>query len=485
MTRAGWIVTVLALALGAWALWVLETARTGVQVTRVDVGQTPVTRYARADADGPPVVVAHGFAGSRQIMQAYSLALARAGYEAYAFDFLGHGRNPVPMSGDVSDVSGTTQLLVDQTRAVLAAIGADSPVALVGHSMATDILVRVAESTEGAEPLVLISAFSQAISPDAPDQTLLVAGQWEPGLREFALRMARQVDAETAGDETVSGNGITRRMVTAPAADHVAILHSRVALAETVAWLDRAYGRTSDVSIPRTGWALLALLAALVALSLPLARQLPDRAIPPSPLRTGPFALAVILPALVAPLLAVPLNPKALPVLVADYLALHLCLYGLVQLAILWRLGRRPGALMPLAALGLLIWGLGVFGFALDRYGANFWPGAGRGWIIAVLVLGAIPFGLGDATLAHGSPVWQKIVARIGFFASLGLAVVLDFQGLFFVLMIVPVILLFFLVFGTMGRFVATRAGATAPGLALGVILGWALAVSFPLFTAG
>lgn len=485
MARTGWIVTLLALLTGAWALWVLETARAGVQIARVDAGQTPVTRYARADADGPPVLVAHGFAGSRQIMQAYSLALARAGYVAYAFDFLGHGRNPVPMSGDVTDVGGTTRLLVEQTRAVLDSIDADGPVALVGHSMATDILVRVAETTEGVEPLILVSAFSQAITPDTPDQALLVVGQWEPGLRDFALRMARQLDADTAGGETVTGNGITRRMVTAPAADHVAILHSRVALAEAVAWIDRAHGRSGDTGIPRTGWALLGLLGALVALSLPLALLLPDCATRPPPLRVGPFALAVILPAAVAPLLAVPLNPEALPVLVADYLALHLCLYGLVQLAFLWRLGRRPGALMPLAALGLLIWGLGVFGFALDRYGANFWPGDGRGWIIAVLILGAIPFGLGDATLAHGSPVWQKIVARIGLLASLGGAVALDFQGLFFVLMIVPVILLFFLVFGTMGRFVAARAGATAPGLALGVILGWALAVSFPLFTAG
>ena len=48
--------------------------------------------------------------------------------------------------------------------------------------------------------------------------------------------------------------------------------------------------------------------------------------------------------------------------------------------------------------------------------------------------------------------------------------------------MIVPVILLFFLVFGTMGRVVSARAGAATPGLALGVILGWALGVSFPLF---
>jgi hypothetical protein len=262
----------------------------------------------------------------------------------------------------------------------------------------------------------------------------------------------------------------------------VGILHSRAALAESIAWLDRSYDRASDITYPRTGWALLGLLGALVVLTWPMARVLPVHDRPGQPLPARRFAVVVILPALAAPLVAVPLNPEWLPVLVADYLALHLLVHGLVQLAVLRWLGRSIGPLAPVAAVVLLIWGLGVFGMALDRYGANFWPAPGRGWVIAVLIAGALPFALGDATLAHGAPLWQRVLARLGFFASLALAVALDFEGLFFVVMIVPVIVLFFLVFGSMGRAVAARAGATAPGLALGVILGWALAVSFPLF---
>lgn len=480
--RRSLVVTLVAVVLAGWALWALETARSGIEIARVDVGDTPVTRYAQPGAEGPPVVVAHGFAGSKQIMQAYALALARAGYVAYAFDFLGHGRNPVPMSGDVSSVDGTTRLLVDQTLAVIASIGSDAPVALVGHSMATDVLVRVAAETPGNEPLVLISAFSRAIDGTAPDRLLLIAGEWEPGLRDFALRALRMVDPAAELGQTVEAGDITRRAVAAPAVEHVAILHSRAALRETVAWLDRAAGRDSAPGFPRTGWALLALLGALVALTVPLARLLPDRDTVLPALRARHFGLAIIVPAMAAPLIAVPLNPGALPVLVADYLALHLFLYGVMQMALLRWLGRPVGAWMPLAALGLVIWGLGVFGFALDRYGANFWPSPGRGWIIAALIAGAIPFGLSDSVLAHHAPLWQRVLARLGFFASLALAVALDFEGLFFVVMIVPVILLFFLVFGTMGRVVAARAGAAAPGLALGVILGWALGVSFPLF---
>jgi pimeloyl-ACP methyl ester carboxylesterase len=117
-------------------------------ISDLAVGTTPATLYQQPGSDGPLVVVAHGFAGSRQLMQAYSLTLAQSGYAVFAFDFEGHGRNPVPMSGDVNAIEGTTQRLVDQTLRVLAA-GRDLPgagpgVALLGHSMATHIIARAA-----------------------------------------------------------------------------------------------------------------------------------------------------------------------------------------------------------------------------------------------------------------------------------------------------------------------------------------------------
>ena len=94
------------------SIFMLERDRVGLQISSYSVGTTPVTLYQLPDRTGPVVVVAHGFAGSRQIMQAYSLHLAQAGYRVLAFDFEGHGRNPVPMSGDITSVDGTTQLLV-------------------------------------------------------------------------------------------------------------------------------------------------------------------------------------------------------------------------------------------------------------------------------------------------------------------------------------------------------------------------------------
>ncbi|MBU2357318.1 MAG: lysophospholipase, partial [Alphaproteobacteria bacterium] len=88
-------VTLVALIAIVVSLFVLHDARRGLEITSLTVGETPVTRYALPGADGPVVVVAHGFAGSRQMMQGYALPLAQAGYRVFAFDFQGHGRNPV------------------------------------------------------------------------------------------------------------------------------------------------------------------------------------------------------------------------------------------------------------------------------------------------------------------------------------------------------------------------------------------------------
>ena len=74
------IVFLIALIAVAVSIYHLEEPRRGIEFSDVNIGKTPATLYELADTEGPIVVVAHGFAGSRQIMQAYSLTLADAGY---------------------------------------------------------------------------------------------------------------------------------------------------------------------------------------------------------------------------------------------------------------------------------------------------------------------------------------------------------------------------------------------------------------------
>ncbi len=484
-------VFVLALAAALLSVWQLERSRAAIAITPIAVGATPATLYRMGDDPAPLVVVAHGFAGSTQLMQAFSLSLARAGYVVLAFDFEGHGRNPVPMSGDVTRIDGTTRLLVEETRRVidagLAFPGTDGRVALLGHSMASDVVVRTAIADPRVDAVVAVSMFSEAVTPTEPRRLLAITGAWEGFLRTAALDSARLVDPAAEEGETVTNGPTTRRAAVAPGVEHVGVLYASTSLREAQAWLDAAFGRTTPLTPAPVGPWLALLMASLVALAWPLAALLPDRHPPPHPVSLRAYALALAIPAIAAPLIATQVEVRILPVLVADYLALHLALQGLLQIALLHRAGVRFGPLRPLALAALLLWGLGVFGVALDRYGANFWPIPERLAIIAALALGTIPFMAADAlaTLATGASALRRLAARAALLGSLAFAVALDFERLFFLAIIFPVILLFFVVFGSMGRWVGTRAGATPVGLALGLILAWSLGVSFPMFAPG
>lgn len=478
------VVTTLALAVIALSVVMLQREQAGLQITDLAAGTTPATLYRQPGATGPLVVVAHGFAGSRQLMRAYSLTLARSGYTVLAFDFEGHGRNPVPMSGDVTAIDGTTRRLVDETLRVLAAgraiPGVGPGVALLGHSMATDVIARAAIQDGAVDAVVGISMFSQAVTEDQPRHLLVVSGQLESRLREAALSMVRLVDPTAVEGETVTAGPVTRRAAVAPGVEHVGVLYSATALDEARAWLDARFGRQGTGPLVTPGLWILLLLAGIVVLFRPLASLLP--AGPPGPaVSPRRYWAAVLLPAFVTPLLAGVLYRPFLPVLVADYLMLHMALFGVAQLAILrtWPLPRIVWA----AALALVVWGLAVFGLALDRYAASFVPTPQRLGIVAILALGTVPFMLADAVVARGG--WRRLFARLMFLASLTAAALLDPERLLFVLIILPVIVLFFLILGPLGRWVSQRSGPSAAGLGLGVILAWSIGVSFPLFVGG
>lgn len=480
----GLVIGVLALAIVALSVFMLERGRAGLVITDLALGTTPATFYQQPGSAGPLVVVAHGFAGSRQLMQAYSLTLAQSGYSVLAFDFEGHGRNPVPMSGDVNAIEGATQRLVDETLRVLAA-GRAMPevgpgVALLGHSMATDIIARAAIADGAVDAVVGISMFSQAVTAEQPARLLVISGQWEGMLRAAALTMARLVDPAAVEGATVTAGDVTRRVVVAPGVEHVGVLYSATGLREERDWLDATFGRESEGPVVTPGLWILLLLAGIVVLFRPLARLLPmGPTRPVVPVRR--FWAAVLLPSVTVPLVALLVYRPFLPVLVADYLMIHLALYGAAQLAILriWPLPR----VVWVAALALVVWGLAVFGLAIDRYAASFVPTVQRLGIIAALTVGTIPFMLADCMVAVGG--WRRLAARLMLLASLAAAAFMDLERLLFVLIILPVIALFFLVLGPLGRWVANQSGAGAAGLGLGVILAWALGVSFPLFVAG
>jgi pimeloyl-ACP methyl ester carboxylesterase len=496
------VLALLAAAAVVIGLVQLREARDGVEVRDAAVGATPVSVFHRTGAPPAPVVViAHGFAGSQPLMRSFALTLAKAGYTAVTFDFLGHGRHPAPLTGSITEADGATAALVDQLGEVAAWARArpesDGRLALLGHSMASDIIVRYAQEHDVAAT-VAVSMFAPTVEASSPQNLLVVVGAWEGRLREEARAVLGQVSATprfgvTYG-EPAAGTG--RRAVIAPNVEHVGVLFSPTSQRAARDWLDAVFARSSSAPVAERGPALLLLFAGLIVAARPLARLLPAAA--DRPVGAGrPWRaiwLPLVLPAVATPLLLTPFDVRLLPVLVGDYLALHFLTYGVLTALVLLVLRRRaptpapPAAVRPVALLlataALVGYGLGAVGTALDATLTSFFPVGERVPLVLALAAGTLVYTLANEWLTRGAdaPKGAGVASKLLFAGSLVFAAVLDLDRLFFLLIIVPVIVIFFAVYGLFAGWAYRRVRHPLPGAVMNaVVLAWAVAVTFPI----
>ena len=475
----------LAALLAILSALMLERQSAGLAVDRMTLAGSPatITRPA-ATRPAPLVVIAHGYAGSRQMMRPFAISLARAGLAVVSIDLEGHGRNAAPMGADISSIEGTTAQLVAQVeaaaRAALDLPGIEGPVSLLAHSMGTDVVIRAAERLGGAASVVAVSMYSDAVTPQAPARLLMISGAAEGRLREVALDRLRQVASQAGEGETVAEAGVLRRAVAIPLVGHVGVLYHPSSLTEARDWIVAAAGlpqARAPVAASYALW-LAMLLGATLMLAWPLLSAFGPRA------EARPAPLGRILPAVAAPVvpavLAAWLVPDgALGLSAFGKLAAFLAVWGAVQLVALR--GAAP-PLWPLGAAGLaafLAWGL-VFALALDRYGAAFVPAGPRARVALLLLPGALLFALADARLVAGQPPWLRLAARAAPLAAL-LAAMVFAPRLGVAFTALPVMVLFWLVYGTAARAVSARSGIGAAGIGAGIALAWALAASTPL----
>lgn len=480
----------------------IEAQMRGLVRMTVNVGEIPVTIWKKSNgSSAPAVVIAHGFSGSRQLMAPLATTLAQNGYVGVTFDFSGHGRNPVAMPGGVRDLARSTDALLGDIDRVVAfartLTGVDGRIALAGHSMATDLIVRHARRDPQVEAVAALSFFAQDVTADSPKNLLIVDGAWESGrLKDFG----RGVVSEAAGGPAQPGvtygdisKGTGRRLALARGAEHIGVLYSKDALAETVAWLDAVFDRTGTGFTDGRGKWLALLMAGLIALARPLAGLLPQ--LSPTPLGAGlpwrrlaPIAVA---PALSTPLLLWKIPTDFMPILLGDYLTLHLGLYGLLTGAALWVARDRT---VPLATPPIkLLLGCGAlvaayytlaFGLPLDAYVTSFAPTESRAALIPVIFVGCALYFLADEWMVRGegAALGGYAFSKLCFIASLGIAVALNPRRLFFLVLIAIVIVILLTVYGIVGRWAYARMRDPRPG-ALGAAFGlaFAIAVCFPV----
>ncbi len=461
---------------------------------------------AQATIKYPAVVIAHGYAGSKQVM--YELARASVygirvsgplclmdklpqpsrGAIAVVFDFTGHGANITPLSSpqradqlqrDLDRVVRYTRSLpnVDPTR-----------IALIGHSMGASAVVQYAKTHSDIVGVVSISGNATDVTPDAPKNLLLLAGDLEFDSIKMAQRAAL---ANAGGKSDAFSSGRAHDMDFIASSEHLTVLWNNLTMDFAGYWLSNStYGKYEGemkcwymalerpfwlqfLAMGRTIYAAVLLALAAFVLFFPLASfvvsRLGLRAEAPLPagLAYWQVLLVAVVPAVLAPLILrglslTPLDPATwLPIQIVNYLAMHFLLYAVLMLGMLrlfgvrdlWariRASVRPAALV-LAAL-FLAWIYVTNGVVAHLTWMNFLPsGVTRLWLWPVVFALALPYFVLNEYVTKAATVQRsalnELTSKVALIGSLLFAVALT-PGLFFLLLVIAVFAVFFAVYG-------------------------------------
>jgi hypothetical protein len=104
--------------------------------------------------------------------------------------------------------------------------------------------------------------------------------------------------------------------------------------------------------------------------------------------------------------------------------------------------------------------------------------------LILAMLVGTLPYFLADEWLTRGAtaPPGAYTATKLCFALSLVLAVALNVERLFFLIIIIPAVVLFFVVYGLFSAWAYHRTGhPLVGGIANALAFAWAVAVTFPV----
>ena len=481
MTRHRYFWLFLALLLIVLSWWRIAAARTGLVVRSMNQDGIPLLYVAPEDAKGVPgVLVAHGFAGSKQLMLGYTHALAHTGYAVMSWDFAGHGANAASLEGfslqqdlDVAYSALVKQPEVDRTR-----------LALLGHSMGSGAVMSAGiRDVNRFAATVAISPTGAQVTPSTPRNLQLQAGSWEGGF----VRNAERMLAAAGGENQNLAQGKGRSLTIIPNAEHITILFRNVSHQAALNWLNATFGvpSTSNYVDRRMIWYGLHLLAWLILLGA----VAPILVKPTSEYRMKLHSLQRWGGLLLAPFLASGVllwlsrvveiqNLGGLQV--GGAVGIWFFLAGMVWLAVLFHLPRPTGRILGVGVVLFVVFWI-AFGAMAQVVWLQWWLIPLRFRLWPLLSLACLPWFLASGIAQQGVGVvervawwlWQSLALVGGFILVYQLVPELGF--IFLLLPLFPPLMAIF----TFTAASLNQVWSYALGSAL--FFGWMIAAAFPL----
>ena len=481
MTRRRYFLLFIALLLIVLSWWGVVAARTGLVMRSLNREGVPLLYVAPENAkDVPGVLVAHGFAGSKQLMLGYAHVLAHAGYAVMLWDFGGHGANEASLKWgslqpdlDVAYAALIEQPEIDRTR-----------LALLGHSMGSGAVMSAAISDINRfAATVAVSPTGAQVTPTAPRNLQLQAGSWEGGFIRNAQRM---LDAAGGENENLA-QGKGRSLIIIPNAEHITILFRDASHQAALNWLNATFGISStsryvDRRMIWYGLHLVAWLILLAAIAPFLAKLAPETEIKvPSSRSWIGLLLAPFLATAALPLVSRVVEIESLGGLqVGGAIGIWFFVAGLVWLGVLFRLPRPTGYSL---GIGMVLFALFWIAFgAMAQVVWLQWSLIPKRLILwPVLSLACFPWFLASGIAQQSTNffkrvalwLWQSLVLVGSFLVVLNLLPQLGF--IFLLLPLFPPLMAIF-------AFTAASLNQVwSYALGSAMFFGWILAAAFPL----
>ena len=455
--------------------------RTGLVVRSIAKQGVPMIFMAPETVKNRPgILIAHGFAGSKQLMLGYGYTLAHNGYGVLLLDFAGHGENASPLD------KSKLQENLNAGLSVLKAQPEIDPnkIGLLGHSMGSRaVMLTGIEQADAISAVVAISPVVAPVTSSKPRNLQLQAGEWEGQFVQQSAQLLR----EAGGKNPNTDEGKGRERIIVPQAEHILILFKDLSHQSALKWFNAVYHRatTNEFRDRRMAWYGLHLLSWMFLLGLCSSRLKTDLYRPrrlPRPTRTW-IGLGIS-PLVATGVVAVMSHWTSLEdlggLLIGGAFALWLFIAGLCWSGII---SHYPRLRQNGIALGVLLFGILwiAFGLMAQETWLQWWLIPTRLKLWPVLSIGCFPwfFASGIAqervTFMKGIIWWlaQSIAVILGLSLTLIFVPKLGFLAL--IIPVIPIILAML----AYVAFQVRECWSYAIGSAL--FFGWIIASVFPL----
>ncbi|MFN6564781.1 MAG: alpha/beta hydrolase [Nostoc sp. ChiSLP01] len=473
------VLVVIALVLIVISWWGVLRVQTSLIVRPIERQQVPLLYVAPKNAQNVPgVLIAHGYAGSKQLMLGYAYTLAHAGYATMLWDFDGHAANTKPLEKNSlqQNLNVAYKVLIEQPEVDR------SRLAVLGHSMGSGAVMTAAiNQVERYAATVAISPTGASITANAPRNLLLQAGSWESGFVANAKRLLQR----GGGENSNFAEAKARKLLIIPNAEHITILFRNFSHQAARDWLNSTFRINSQSSYTdyRMLWYFLHLLAWLAI----LAAIAPVLATPPINNKTQQLKSWIGL--LVAPFVAtgtlVLINRLGDidglgGVLVGGAVSIWFGVAGLSWLIAMTTL--QPPSLRALAigiTLFIILW-IG-FGAMAQVVWLQWWLIPARLQIFPMLAVACFPWFLASGVAQQNLNFGERVLWWLGQSAVLigGFILVLAFlPQLGFIYLLLPLFPVLMAIFSFCFWLLNNPWGY---GIGSSLFFGWVLASAFPL----